>query len=72
MAKQNLHGSQTTRARVDPRHIGSTQAMGAAGRATQTDALDPVTYQPGILSCADVPAFVDAVREDEILQASPQ
>ena len=70
MTEEDLHRPQIARSLVDQRHLGSAEAVGAVGRAAQADTLDPVTYQPGILSRADVLGAVDAAGEDEIPQAA--
>src|SRR5262245_6065827 len=63
MAEQKLHRAQVAGSAIDQRRLGSTQGMRGEFARVETDATDPLGYEPRILSRAQGAVRISASWE---------
>src|SRR5262249_24998937 len=73
MSEENLNRAQIAGGLVDNRCLRAPKGMRAVLLSSQSDAYDPLVYEPCILSSAEVIGVVDPTRENIVCQhtASP-
>jgi len=70
MAQQDLNGPKVARGFVDHRCFRATKGMRAVLGASQSNSIDPLVNQPGVLACAQVARMIDAAWKSIVVHCA--